>query len=175
MPRRVALPGIPAGAARAAWRDLARTLAVGLAMGLAAPAVTPWATAPASAQGADPTRILSALPGEVMFVRIAGSWASDDRRGPTRLVLIKPSPRDEAMRLYVQWLALDPRGNRFSLVATEEIPEIFDWRIKIDDYRIEPDANGSRVIFDAIVLTNNQRRTYVLTVGPPGDVMFAAR
>lgn len=164
MPRRVALPGVPAGAARAAW------LAVIPAMILAIPPL-----APAAAQGADPARILSAVPGEVMFVRIAGSWASDDRRGPTRLVLIRPSPRDEAMRLYVQWLALDPRGNRFSVVATEEIPEVFDWRIKIDDYRIEPDANGSRVIFDAIVLTNSQRRTYVLTVGPPGDVMFAAR
>lgn len=165
MPRRVALPGFPAGAARAAW----------LAMILAAPAIPPLVSVPAAAQGADPARILSAIPGEVMFVRIAGSWASDDRRGPTRMVLIRPSPRDEAMRLYVQWLALDPRGNRFSVVATEEIPEVFDWRVKIDDYRIEPDANGSRVIFDAVVLTNNQRRTYVLTVGPPGDVMFAAR
>ncbi|MFX5563099.1 hypothetical protein ABTD73_21870, partial [Acinetobacter baumannii] len=77
---RVALPGVPAGAAPAAWLAMALTLA--------APAISPLAPCPASAQGADPTRIRAAIPGEVMFVRIAGSWASDDRRGPTRLVLI---------------------------------------------------------------------------------------
>ncbi|QCI68567.1 hypothetical protein [Phreatobacter stygius] len=155
MPRRGALPGTLAGAA------LVACLAV--------------APIPLSAQGADPIRLLSGIPGEVMFVRITGAWASHDRRGPTRVVLIRPAPREEAMRLFVQWLALDARSNRFSVVATEEVPEVFDWRVKIDDYRIEPDANGSRMIFDAIVLTNNQRRAYELTIGPPGEVMFSAR
>lgn len=130
---------------------------------------------PAAAETIDAARLLAAVPGEIMFVRIAGTWASPEREGLTRIVLIRPSARAEAMRLFVQWLAPDSRGGRFAVVAAEEVPEIFDWRIKIDDYRIEPETNGSRVVFEATVLTNGQRRRYELAIGPPGDVMFSAR
>ncbi|CEJ13159.1 hypothetical protein BN1110_03469 [bacterium YEK0313] len=154
------------GAARPAPVKVA-LIAAALAAGLV--------PAPARADPVDATRLLAAIPGEIMFVRIAGTWASPEREGLTRIVLIRPSVRAEAMRLFVQWLAPDSRGSRFAVVAAEEVPEVFDWRLKIDDYRIEPETTGSRVLFEATVLTNGQRRRYELTIGPPGDVMFAAR
>jgi hypothetical protein len=134
------------------------------------------AAAEARAQSPDPTRILSAIPPEVMFLRATGTWSQGERDGPTRIVLMRTGSPDGAMRLFVQWLATaDRRTGRLGVVATEEIPEVFDWRVKIEDYRVEPDANGSRVVFDGTVLTSNQRRSYLLTIGPPGEVMFSAR
>lgn len=131
---------------------------------------------PAAAQSPDPTRTLSAIPGEVMFLRATGTWHQGDREGPSRIVLLRTGSPDGAMRLFVQWLAVaDQRSGRLGVVATEEIPEVFDWRVKIEDYRIEPEVNGARVLFDGTVLTGGQRRSYILTIGPPGEVMFSAR
>jgi hypothetical protein len=130
---------------------------------------------PAAAQSPDPSRILSAIPGEVMFLRATGQWRQGDREGPSRIVLIRTGSPDGAMRLFVQWLAVaDRQTGRLGVVATEEIPEVFDWRVKIEDYRIEPEVDGARVMFDGAVLTTGQRRRYMLTIGPPGEVMFSA-
>ncbi len=130
--------------------------------------------APLAAQSPDPARILSAIPGEVMFLRATGTWRQGDREGPSRIVLIRTNSPDGAMRLFVQWLTVaDQRSGRLGVVATEEIPEVFDWRVKIEDYRIEPDVDGARVIFDGVVLTSSQRRRYTLMIGPPGEIMFS--
>lgn len=132
------------------------------------------AAGPLAAQSPDPTRILSAIPGEVMFLRATGQWRQGDREGPSRIVLLRTNAPDGAMRLFVQWLAVaDQRTGRIGVVATEEIPEVFDWRVKIEDYRIEPDVDGARVMFDGVVLTSGQKRRYMLTIGPPGEVMFS--
>lgn len=132
------------------------------------------AAGPLAAQSPDPTRILAAIPGEVMFLRATGQWRQGDREGPSRIVLLRTNAPDGAMRLFVQWLAVaDQRTGRIGVVATEEIPEVFDWRVKIEDYRIEPDVDGARVMFDGVVLTSGQKRRYMLTIGPPGEVMFS--
>jgi hypothetical protein len=132
------------------------------------------AAGPLAAQSPDPTRTLSAIPGEVMFLRATGNWRQGDREGPSRIILLRTSSPDGAMRLFVQWLTVaDQRTGRIGVVATEEIPEVFDWRVKIEDYRIEPDVDGARVMFDGVVLTSGQRRRYMLTIGPPGEVMFS--
>jgi hypothetical protein len=127
-----------------------------------------------AAQPHDPARTLSVIPGEVMFLRATGQWRQGDREGPSRIVLLRTSSPDGAMRLFVQWLAVaDQRTGRIGVVATEEIPEVFDWRVKIEDYRIEPELDGARVMFDGVVLTSGQKRRYMLTIGPPGEVMFS--
>jgi hypothetical protein len=132
------------------------------------------ASRPAVPQVVDAPRVLSAIPGEVIFLRLTGSWENDRRGGPTRIVLVRAANED-AMRLFVQWLVHDRRANRFSVFATEEVPEVYDWRISIDDYRVEPEATGSRVVLEASVLSSGARRTYQLTIGQPGEVMFGAR
>lgn len=148
---------------RAAWRIV-------LAAALAAAAPAP----PALSQS-DPLRTLSAIPPEVMFLRAAGQWRQGDRSGPLRIVILRTASPDGAMRLYVQWLHLaDERSGRLATVATEEIPEIHDWRVRIEDYRIEPDVDGARVSFDGTVLTSGRHRRYLLVIGPPGEVSFSA-
>jgi hypothetical protein len=128
----------------------------------------------AFAQTTDPARLLAQIPSDIVLVRTTGTWSNGEREGPTRIVLLRAG--DDAMRLFVQWLAVaDARSGRLASVATEEIPEIFDWRARIDDYRVEPAPGGSRVILDATILTNQQARRYVLTIGPPGEVMLSAR
>lgn len=123
----------------------------------------------------DSSRALSAIPGEVMFLRATGTWNQGDREGPSRIIILRTNSPDGALRLFVQWLQIsDRRTGRLGVVATEEIPEIFDWRVKIEDYRIEPETNGARVILDGIVIPTSQRRRYMLTIGPPGEVMFSA-
>jgi hypothetical protein len=130
----------------------------------------------ALAQSTDPTRLLSAISSDIVLVRTTGTWSNGERGGPTRMVLLRAGTGDDAMRLFVQWLAVaDPRTGRLASVATEEVPEIFDWRAVVDDYRVEPAAGGSRVILDATILTNRQTRRYVLTIGQPGEVMLSAR
>ena len=131
---------------------------------------------PVLAQTTDPSRLLSAIPNDVVLVRTTGTWSNGERTGPTRIVILRAGTGDDAMRLFVQWLAVaDPRTGRLASVATEEVPEIFDWRAVVDDYRVEPAPGGSRVILDATILTNRQARRYVLTIGPPGDLMLSAR
>ncbi|QCK87627.1 hypothetical protein E8L99_18625 [Phreatobacter aquaticus] len=131
---------------------------------------------PALAQTTDPSRLLSAIPTDIVLVRTTGSWSNGERTGPTRIVLLRAGTGDDAMRLFVQWLAVaDPRTGRLASVATEEVPEIFDWRAVVDDYRVEPAPGGSRVILDATILTNQQARRYVLTIGQPGELMLSAR
>lgn len=123
----------------------------------------------------DPLRTLSAIPPEVMFLRAAGQWRQGERTGPLRIVLVRTDAPDGAMRLYVQWLQVaDERTGRLATVATEEIPEVFDWRVRIEDYRIEPDVEGARVSFDGTVLTSGRSRRYMLVIGPPGEVSFSA-
>lgn len=123
----------------------------------------------------DPLRVLSAIPTEVMFLRAAGQWRQGERSGPLRLVLLRTASPDGAMRLYVQWLQVaDERTGRLASVATEEIPEIHDWRVRIEDYRIEPEVDGARVALDGTVLTSGRSRRYLLVIGPPGEVSFSA-
>ena len=123
----------------------------------------------------DPLRTLSAIPPEVMFLRAAGQWRQGDRSGPLRIVLLRTTSPDGALRLYVQWLQVaDERAGRLATVATEEIPEVFDWRLRIDDYRIEPDVDGARVAIDGTVLTSGRSRRYLLVIGPPGEISFSA-
>lgn len=127
------------------------------------------------AMAQESSRTLSAIPGEVMFLRATGTWSQGDREGPSRIIILRTNAPDGALRLFVQWLQVsDRRSGRLGVVATEEIPEIFDWRVKIEDYRIEPEANGARVILDGIVIPTSQRRRYLLTIGPPGEVLFSA-
>ncbi len=150
---------------RARWQA---TAAAGLAL-LAA-----QAPHPALAQSPDHSRSLSAIPAEVMFLRATGSWTSGDREGTTRMVILRSGSPDGALRLYVQWMATTERGGRAAIVATEEVPEVFDWRVTIEDYRVEPDANGSRVLLDGRIIGSGQSRRYMLTIGPPGEITFAA-
>jgi len=126
----------------------------------------------ASAQGPDPlSRALQTLPGEVVFLRSTGPWEREGRTGSARILLVRASPRDETARLFLQWIAPDQRG-RPGVIVQEEIGEVFDWRLRMDDYRIEREAHGTRVVFDATVLTNNQLRRYELRIGGPGDFKF---
>lgn len=130
--------------------------------------------APALAQS-DAGRALSSLSPDVLFVRATGAWVSGERQGSTRIVLLRTPSPDGAQRLYVQWLAvIDPATGRTGTVATEEIPEVFDWRVGIEDYRVEPDGAGSRVLIDGRIIGSGQSRRYLLTIGPPGDVTFGA-
>ncbi|KAF0118295.1 MAG: hypothetical protein FD152_4703 [Xanthobacteraceae bacterium] len=127
-----------------------------------------------AAQSPDHSRLLSAIPGEVMFLRATGAWTSGEREGTTRMVILRTGSPDGAQRLYVQWLAAADRTGRIALVSTEEVPEVFDWRIAIEDYRVEPDVGGSRVLLDGRIVGSGQARRYVLAIGPPGEITFAA-
>lgn len=130
--------------------------------------------APALAQS-DAGRALSSLSPDVLFVRATGPWASGQRSGTSRMVLLRTPSADGAQRLYVQWLAvIDPAEGRTGVITTEEIPEVFDWRVGIEDYRVEPEGAGSRVLIDGKVLGSGQSRRYLLTIGPPGEVTFGA-
>jgi hypothetical protein len=129
---------------------------------------------PGAAQSPDHSRILSAIPGEVMFLRATGSWMSGEREGTTRIIILRTGLPDGAQRLYVQWLAVADRTGRIAVVASEEVPEVFDWRIAIEDYRVEPDAAGSRVLLDGRIVGSGQARRYMLAIGPPGEITFSA-
>jgi len=129
---------------------------------------------PGAAQSPDTSRSLSAIPAEVMFLRATGPWTSGEREGTTRMVILRSGSPDGAQLLYVQWLAAADRTGRIAVVATEEVPEVFDWRVAIEDYRVEPDANGSRVLLDGRIIGSGQGRRYMLTIGPPGEITFAA-
>ncbi|MGU9981865.1 hypothetical protein ACJ4V0_17680 [Phreatobacter sp. HK31-P] len=150
---------------RRAWRDAA-------AAGLACLALL--CAHPGAAQSPDHSRLLSAIPAEVMFLRATGSWMSGEREGTTRVVILRTGAPDGAQRLYVQWLAAADRTGRVAVVSTEEVPEVFDWRIAIEDYRVEPDASGSRVLLDGRIIGSGQGRRYMLTIGPPGEITFSA-
>lgn len=133
------------------------------------------AAGPLRAQAPDPVRALSALAPEVMFVRATGGWSSGERSGTTRIVLLRSGSPDGAQRLFVQWLNRpDDGAGRSAVAATEEIPEIFDWRVGIEDYRVEPEANGARVVLDGRIIGTDRNRRYMLSIGPPGDVTFSA-
>lgn len=137
--------------------------------------VTPLAAGPLRAQGSDPVRALSTLAPEVMFVRATGSWSSGERSGTTRIVLLRSGSPDGAQRLFVQWLNRpEDAASRPAVAATEEIPEIFDWRIGVGDYRVEPDANGARIVLDGRIIGTDRNRRYLLSIGPPGEVSFSA-
>ena len=149
---------------RARWQALA----------VAALVLAADAPLPGRAQSPDTSRLLSAIPAEVMFLRATGAWQSGEREGTTRMVILRSGSPDGALRLYVQWMATTERGGRAAVVATEEVPEVFDWRVAVEDYRVEPDANGSRVLLDGRIIGSGQSRRYMLTIGPPGEITFAA-
>jgi hypothetical protein len=129
---------------------------------------------PALAQS-DAGRALASLSPDVLFVRATGPWVSGERNGTSRMVLLRTPSPDGAQRLYVQWLAIiDPSEARMGVITTEEIPEVFDWRVGIEDYRVEPEGAGSRVLIDGRVIGSGQMRRYLLTIGPPGEVTFGA-
>lgn len=115
------------------------------------------------------------LAGDVVFVRVAGPWAADQREGFSRLVLVRGTARDEQARLYVQWVTVDTRAGRFAVARTEEVEEVFDWRLRIDDYQVNPTESGSSVTLDATVITNGMKRRYDLVIGSPGVLTFRAR
>lgn len=149
---------------RAPWLAIA---VAGLFMAAEAPL-------PGRAQSPDTSRFLSAIPAEVMFLRATGAWQSGEREGATRMVIVRSGSPDGALRLYVQWMTTTERGGRATVVATEEVPEVFDWRVAIEDYRVEPEVNGSRVLLDGRIIGSGQSRRYMLTIGPPGEITFAA-
>lgn len=127
------------------------------------------------AQAPDPARALGSIAPEVMFVRATGGWSTVERTGTTRIVLLRSGSPDGAQRLFVQWLNRpDEPFGRPAVAATEEIPEIFDWRVGIEDYRVEPEANGSRVVLDGRIIGTDRSRRYMLSIGPPGEVTFSA-
>ncbi|AVO45176.1 hypothetical protein [Phreatobacter cathodiphilus] len=130
---------------------------------------------PARAQSPDPVRALSSLAPEIMFVRATGTWTTGEREGTSRIVLLRSGSPDGAQRLFVQWLNRpDAASGRPAIAATEEIPEVFDWRVGIEDYRVEPEANGARVVIDGRIIGTGRSRRYVLAIGPPGEVSFSA-
>ncbi|MGQ3317310.1 MAG: hypothetical protein ACT6TH_13420 [Brevundimonas sp.] len=130
---------------------------------------------PALAQAPDPVRALSSLAPEIMFVRATGGWTTGEREGTSRIVLVRSGAPDGAQRLFVQWLNRpEPGAGRPAIAATEEIPEVFDWRVGIEDYRVEPEANGARVVIDGRIIGTGRSRRYVLSIGPPGEVTFSA-
>jgi len=130
---------------------------------------------PAAGQSPDPRGALASIAPEVMFLRATGSWTRGDREGTTRMVILRSGSPDGAQRLFVQWLGpADRAGGRAAVVATEEVPEVFDWRIGIEDYRVEPEAGGSRVLLDGRIIGSGQARRYMLTIGPPGEITFSS-
>ncbi len=130
-----------------------RRLAGAALVGMAAATVA----APALAQS-DAGRAMASLSPDVLFVRATGPWSSGQRQGTSRMVLLRTPSPDGAQRLYVQWLAiLDPAEGRLGVIATEEIPEVFDWRVGIEDYRLEPEGSGSRVLIDGRVSARGRR------------------
>ncbi len=132
-------------------------------------------SAPVSAQTPDPVRALSSLAPEIMFVRATGTWTTGEREGTSRIVIVRTGSPDGAQRLFVQWLNWSEAGSgRPAIAATEEIPEVFDWRVGIEDYRVEPEANGARILIDGRIIGSNRSRRYILAIGPPGEVSFAA-
>ncbi len=132
-------------------------------------------SAPVSAQTPDPVRALSSLAPEIMFVRATGTWTTGEREGTSRIVIVRTGSPDGAQRLFVQWLNRSEAGSgRPAIAATEEIPEVFDWRVGIEDYRVEPEANGARILIDGRIIGSNRSRRYILAIGPPGEVSFAA-
>lgn len=147
---------------------------VAAAVGLVLLAAGPMAL-PARAQAPDPVRALSTLAPEIMFVRATGTWTTGEREGTSRIVLLRSGAPDGAQRLFVQWLNRPDGGSgRPAIAATEEIPEVFDWRVGIEDYRVEPEANGARVVIDGLIIGTGRSRRYILAIGPPGEVSFAA-
>lgn len=131
--------------------------------------------AAAHAQAPDPARALASLAPEIMFVRATGTWNTGEREGTSRIVLVRSGSPDGAQRLFVQWLNRpEDASGRSAIAATEEIPEVFDWRVGIEDYRVEPEANGARVVIDGRIIGTARTRRYTLSIGPPGEVTFSA-
>lgn len=109
---------------------------------------------------------------EVVFTRTVGPWESEGRSGFARIVLARTGAREDTARLHVQWIAVDPRTGRFQIIASEEVQEIFDWRLRLDDYRVERQDLSAVVLLEATILTSGQQGRYELIIRNPGDVQF---
>ncbi len=116
---------------------------------------------------------LSAIPPNVLFVRAAGFWQKDDKSGTARLILARIGPAGSHPRLFVQWLTPDAGGMK--LVAQQEITEVVDWRLRINDLRLETTPYGAMTVFDATPLPSTVERRYYLEIGPPEETRFYAQ
>jgi len=118
---------------------------------------------------------LSLIPPNVLFVRSAGFWQKDEKSGLARLILARIGPAGSTPRLFVQWLSPENQPGQMRLVAQQEITEVVDWRLRINDLRLETIPTGTMVTLEATPLPNPVERRYYLEIGGPEETRFYAQ
>ncbi len=120
------------------------------------------------------TKLLSAIPASVLFVRTTGIWRKNDKSGLSRMILARTDGPGTHPRLYVQWLQMEERTGQMQVIETVEIQEVMDWRLRINDYRIDALESGAAVTLMASPLATKVERNYLMEITGPGEVRVTA-
>ena len=121
------------------------------------------------------TKMLSAIPASVLFVRTTGIWRKDGKSGLSRMILARTDGPGTHPRLYVQWMQMEERTGQMQVIESVEIQEIMDWRLRINDYRIDALESGAAVTLMASPLATKVERNYLMEITGPGEVRLTAQ
>lgn len=167
--------GLEGGTVSSVLRAARHYLALGLIVLLLGPAVAQAQQPPGPLMPNADAAGLSLIPPNVLFVRSAGFWHKDEKSGAIRMILARIGPAGSTPRLFVQWLSPDAPGGQMRLIAQQEITEVTDWRLRINDLRLETIPTGTMAIFEATPLPNPVERRYYLEIGGPEETRFYAQ
>ena len=114
---------------------------------------------------------LSAMPGPVEDVRIAGTWDKGDKTGAYRVIIARTVGEAVTARLFVQWIAYHDDGST-TVDNTIEIKELADLKVDIVDYTSESDADGLSVFIQTLNPNGATDQNYELFVTSPTEYRF---
>jgi hypothetical protein len=114
---------------------------------------------------------VTAIPGAVEDVRVAGTWDRGEASGVYRVVIARGGGDTVTARFFVQWVAYDDTGAA-TVENTIEIAEIGQQSLDVVDFTSESDADGLSVYIQAINPASDKDENYELFVFSPTEYRF---
>lgn len=114
---------------------------------------------------------VTAMPGPVEDVRIAGTWERDGKTGAYRVVIARTVGEAVTARLFVQWIAYRDDGGT-TVDNTIEIRELGELKVDVVDYTSESDPDGLSVFIQTLNPNGSTDQSYELFVLSPTEYRF---
>jgi hypothetical protein len=114
---------------------------------------------------------ISAIPGSVEDVRIAGTWQQEGKSGAYRVIVSRSGGDAVTARLFVQWIAYGEAGES-TVEQSTEIKEFAALNLDVVDFVSQSDADGLSVYIETIDPSGSADDQYELHIFGPEDYRF---